>query len=141
MAFMSNNDDLFDSITMADDRFHVQGYQEGFEEGFRQGTIEGKNHGRLHGAKLSVEVSFYYGFAVAWKCLLQNSSDIKARKRLKAVESLVGVIEKYSYEDPQYEKHQEDMERIRAKFRQVCSVLNVSTDFKEYVNGSTDMSF
>nr|XP_055070405.1 protein LTO1 homolog isoform X2 [Misgurnus anguillicaudatus] len=90
---------------------------------------------------VSFQVSFYYGFAVAWKCLLQNSSDIKARKRLKAVESLVGVIEKYSYEDPQYEKHQEDMERIRAKFRQVCSVLNVSTDFKEYVNGSTDMSF
>ncbi|KAI7813787.1 protein LTO1 homolog isoform X1 [Triplophysa rosa] len=141
MAYLSNNDDLFDSIIMADNRFHIEAYQEGFEEGIRQGTIEGKNHGRLHGAKLSAEVSFYYGFAVAWKCLLQNSSDIKARKRLKAVESLVGVIQNYPYEDPQYEKLQDVMATVRAKFRQVCSLLNVSTDFREYVNGSTEMSF
>ncbi|XP_051553455.1 protein LTO1 homolog [Myxocyprinus asiaticus] len=141
MAFLSNSDDLFDSIVMADNRFHVEGYQEGFEVGTRQGAIEGRNHGRLHGAKLSAEVSFYYGFAVAWKCLLQNNSDIKARKRLKAVESLVGAIQKFPYEDPKYEKLQEDMERVRAKFRQVCSLLNVPTDFREYLSGSTAMSF
>ncbi|NP_001077021.1 protein LTO1 homolog [Danio rerio] len=141
MAFEPNNDDLFDSIIMADDRFHVEGYQEGFDEGVRQGTIEGRNHGRLHGAKLSAEVSFYYGFALAWKCLLQSSTDVKARKRLKAMESLIGVIQNFPYEDPQYEKLQEDMERVRAKFRQVCSLLNVSTDFREYLSGSTSMSF
>ncbi|XP_056318947.1 protein LTO1 homolog [Danio aesculapii] len=141
MAFVPNNDDLFDSIIMADDRFHVEGYQEGFEEGVRQGTIEGRNHGRLHGAKLSAEVTFYYGFALAWKCFLQSSTDVKARKRLKAMESLIGVIQNFPYEDPQYEKLQEDMERVRAKFRQVCSLLNVSTDFREYVSGSTSMSF
>lgn len=141
MAFVSNGDDLFDPIIMADNRFHVEGYQEGFEEGTRQGTIEGRNHGRLHGAKLSAEVSFYNGFALAWKCLLQNDSDVKARKRLKAMESLIGVIQNFPYEDPQYEKLQEDMERVRAKFRQVCSLLNVSTDFREYVRGSTGMSF
>ncbi|XP_059379575.1 protein LTO1 homolog [Carassius carassius] len=141
MAFVSNSDDLFDSIIMADDRFHDEGYQEGFEEGTRQGTFEGRNHGLLHGAKLGAEVSFYYGFALAWKCLLQNNSDVKARKRLKAMESLIGVIQNFPYEDPQYEKLQEDMERVRAKFRQVCSLLNVATDFKEYVSGSTGMSF
>ncbi|KTF73272.1 hypothetical protein cypCar_00032182 [Cyprinus carpio] len=82
MAFVSDGDDLFDSIIMADDR-----------------------------------------------------------KRLKAMESLIGVIQNFPYEDPQYEKLQEDMERVRAKFRQVCSLLNVATDFKEYVRGSTGMSF
>ncbi|KAK9972571.1 hypothetical protein ABG768_025866 [Culter alburnus] len=141
MAFKSNSDDLFDSIIMADNRFHVEGYQEGFEEGTRQGTFEGQNHGRLHGAKLSAEVSFYYGFALAWKCLLQNNSDVKSRKRLKAMESLIGVIQKFPYEDPHYEKLQEDMERVRAKFRQVCSLLNVATDFREYLSGSSGMSF
>lgn len=57
------------------------------------------------------------------------------------MESLIGVIQNFPYEDPQYEKLQEDMERVRAKFRQVCSLLNVATDFKEYVRGSTGMSF
>uniref|UniRef100_A0A8C1P8Q7 Interleukin-6 n=1 Tax=Cyprinus carpio TaxID=7962 RepID=A0A8C1P8Q7_CYPCA len=92
-------------------------------------------------SRLMHTVSFYYGFAQAFKYLLQNSSDIKARKRLKAIESLIGLIQNFPYEDPQYEKLQEDMERVRAKFRQVCSLLNVATDFKEYVSGSTGMSF
>ncbi|XP_066503995.1 protein LTO1 homolog [Hoplias malabaricus] len=141
MAVLAPPEDLFDSILMADDRFHVEGYREGFEEGTRQGTVEGRNHGKLHGAKLSAEVSFYHGFALTWKYLLQNSEDVKARKRLKAVESLAGLIQKFPYEDPQYENLQEDMERVRAKFRQVCSLVNVAADFREYIGGSTGMSF
>ncbi|XP_036442446.1 protein LTO1 homolog isoform X1 [Colossoma macropomum] len=144
MALRPPSDDLFDSILMADDRFHVEGYREGFEEGTRQGTIEGRNHGRLHGAKLSAEVhnsTTLQPHMVTWKCLLQNSEDVKARKRLKAVESLAGLIQMFPYEDPQYENLQEDMERVRAKFRQVCSLLNVAADFREYVSGSAGMSF
>uniref|UniRef100_A0A672LWD9 Uncharacterized protein n=1 Tax=Sinocyclocheilus grahami TaxID=75366 RepID=A0A672LWD9_SINGR len=64
-----------------------------------------------------------------------------SRKRLKAMESLIGLIQNFPYEDPKYEKLQENMERLRAKFRQVCSLLNVATDFKEYIRGSTGMSF
>lgn len=37
------------------------------------------------------------------------------------MESLIGLIQNFPYEDPQYEKLQEDMERVRAKFRQVMS--------------------
>ncbi|XP_058256154.1 protein LTO1 homolog isoform X2 [Hemibagrus wyckioides] len=124
MAGFSHNitDDLFDAIIMADDRFHIGGYREGFEEGSQQGLIEGRNHGLLHGAKLSAEVSFYHGFALTWKCLLRNTEDVKTRKRLKAVESLDAMIQKFPYDDPQYESLQEHMESVRAKFRQeTCS--------------------
>lgn len=134
-------DDLFDSILMADNRFHVDGYREGFEEGSQQGLIDGRNHGMLHGAKLSSEVSFYCGFALTWKCLLRNSEDVKVRKRLKAVESLDAMIQKFPYENPLYENLQEHMERVRAKFRQVCSLLNVAADFREYMSGSERMTF
>ncbi len=37
------------------------------------------------------------------------------------MESLIGLIQNFPYEDPLYEKLQEDMERVRAKFRQVMS--------------------
>ncbi|XP_053491632.1 protein LTO1 homolog [Ictalurus furcatus] len=143
MAGFSQNvtDDLFDSIIMADDRFHLDGYREGFEEGTQQGLIEGRNHGMLHGARLSAEVSFYHGFALTWKFILQNTEDVKARKRLKAVETLDAMIQKFPYEDPQNEKLQEHMERVRAKFRQVCSLLSVTADFREYMSGSEGMSF
>ncbi|XP_036391691.1 protein LTO1 homolog [Megalops cyprinoides] len=141
MTSVSGSEDLFDCILMADDRFHGEGFQEGFKEGTRQGMVEGKNHGATHGAKLSAEVSFYYGFAFTWKCLLQNNTDAKARKRLKTLESLTGFIQRFPHYDPQYENLQEDMEKVRAKFRQVCSLLNVPTDFREYVTASEGMSF
>ncbi|XP_038854953.1 protein LTO1 homolog [Salvelinus namaycush] len=113
--------------------FHVEGYRKGFDEGTRQGMIDGRKHRASHGAKLSTEVSFDYGFGITWKCLLQNNTDVKARKRLKALESPLGLILKFPHEEPQYENLQEDMEKVRAKFRLVCSLLNVPTDFSDYV--------
>ncbi|XP_076879819.1 protein LTO1 homolog isoform X2 [Brachyhypopomus gauderio] len=123
MASVSLTDDLFDSIVMADDRFRTEGYREGREEGTRQGAAEGRVHGALHGARLSAEVCFYHGFALAWTFLLQNNDDVKARKQLKAAESLVGLIQNLPHEDPQYEHLQEDVARVRAKFRQVLGYL------------------
>uniref|UniRef100_A0A8C7M206 LTO1 maturation factor of ABCE1 n=1 Tax=Oncorhynchus kisutch TaxID=8019 RepID=A0A8C7M206_ONCKI len=105
--------------------FHVEGYRKGFDEGTRQGMIDGMKHGASHG------VSFYYGFGITWKWLLQNNTDVKAR--LKALESPLGLILKFPHEEPQYENLQEDMEKVRAKFRLVCSLLNVPTDFSDYV--------
>ncbi|XP_028812504.1 protein LTO1 homolog [Denticeps clupeoides] len=140
MSMTDENDDLFDSVLMADDRFRIEGYREGFEEGTRRGMIEGHNHGMIHGAKLSSEVSFYYGFAMTWKYLLQKNTHGKARKRLKAVEVLGDLIQKFPHE-PQHENLQEDVERIRAKFRQVCSLLNVPMNFCDYVHGSGSQDF
>ncbi|MBN3287656.1 ORAV1 protein, partial [Polyodon spathula] len=140
MASVSGSDDLFDTILLADNRFRGEGYQEGYEEGSRVGIIEGRSHGSLHGAKIAGEVAFYYGFAFTWKCLLQNSTDAKASKRLKTLESLISIIQSFPHEDPTYEKLQEDVERVRAKFRQTCSLLNIPADFKDCVNQS-GMSF
>ncbi|KAG5270725.1 hypothetical protein AALO_G00195840 [Alosa alosa] len=134
-------DDLFETIFMADDRHHIQGYHEGFDEGKQQGWHEGQNHGRIHGAKLSAEVSFYSGFAVTWKYLLQNDMNSKARKQLKLLEMLTGLIQTFPLEDPQHKNLQENMEQIRAKFRQVCSLLHISTDFHGYINSPGQLSF
>lgn len=141
MALLSGSEDFFDCILMADDKFHVEGYREGFDEGTQQGMLEGRLHGATHGAKVSTEVSFYHGFTVTWKSLLQNSTDPKARKRLKALEALLSLLQKFPNDDPQYENLQEDMEKLRAKFRQVCSLLSVPADFREYANGSGGISF
>ncbi|XP_071329070.1 protein LTO1 homolog [Trachinotus anak] len=134
-------DDLFDSILLADERFRGEGYQEGFERGTRRGLQDGRRHGASHGAKLSTEISFYHGFAITWKCLLQNNTDVKSRKRLKALEALLGLIQNSPHDDPQSAQLEEDMDKLRAKFRQVCSMLNIPTDFKDYIKTSEGMSF
>lgn len=141
MAGRRGAEDLFDSILFADERFRGEGYKEGFEKGTHRGLQNGRRHGASHGAKLSSEISFYYGFGVGWKCLLEQNADDRSRKRLKALEALLNMIQKSPLDDPQSAKFQEDIEKLRAKFRQVCSLLNVPTDFKDYMKMAEGTSF
>ncbi|XP_054626968.1 protein LTO1 homolog isoform X2 [Dunckerocampus dactyliophorus] len=87
------------------------------------------------------QISFYYGFAVAWKSLLQHRIDPKLRKRIKALESLLGLIQNCSYDDPQSATLQDDVDRLRSKFKQVCSILSIQTDFRDYSKTSHEASF
>uniref|UniRef100_A0A3Q3XCK3 Essential protein Yae1 N-terminal domain-containing protein n=1 Tax=Mola mola TaxID=94237 RepID=A0A3Q3XCK3_MOLML len=137
----SGNEDLFDGIVMADERFRGEGYREGFERGTHRGLQDGRRHGASHGAQLSTEISFYYGFSITWKCILQHKTDMKSRKRMKALQSLLDMIQNSPHDDPHSSTLQEDMDKLRAKFRQVCSMLNIPTDFKDYVRNSESTSF
>lgn len=86
-------------------------------------------------------MSFYYGFAITWKCVLQNNIDGKSRKRVKALDALLGMIQSSPLDDPQSQKLQDDMDKLRAKFRQVCSMLSVPADFKDYISVAEGTSF
>ncbi|KAL6112646.1 lto1 [Pungitius sinensis] len=141
MAGRGGGEDLFDNILLADERFRGEGYQEGFHRGSRRGLQEGRRHGASHGAKLSTEISFYYGFAVTWRCLLRQSADVRSRKRVKALEALLALIHTSPHDDPQSAHLQEHTEKLRAKFRQVCSMLSVPTDFSDYLRTSAGTSF
>ncbi|XP_040984962.1 protein LTO1 homolog isoform X4 [Aquila chrysaetos chrysaetos] len=118
MAAASASSDMFDEIVMAEERFHGEGYQEGYAEGSHLGVVEGRRYGSLHGAKMGSEIGCYLGFALTWQCLLQKCTDEKNSKKRRALDSLIGMIQKFPYEDPTYDKLQEDLEKIRGKFKQ-----------------------
>lgn len=44
-------------------------------------------------------------------------------KKMKVLESLIGMIQKFPYDDPTYDKLHEDLDKIRGKFKQVCPLL------------------
>ncbi|XP_069034040.1 protein LTO1 homolog isoform X4 [Embiotoca jacksoni] len=125
MAGSREDQDLFDSILLADEKFRGDGYREGFERGTRRGLQDGRRHGASHGARLSSE----------------TSNPMCCRKRVKALESLLVLIHNVPLEDPQSATLQENMERLRAKFRQVCSMLSVPADFKDFIRTAEGTSF
>ncbi|XP_032827387.1 protein LTO1 homolog isoform X1 [Petromyzon marinus] len=119
--------DIFDPIVMAPERIQVQGYEEGFERGRRQGLVEGWQLGVRHGGAIAAEVAFYYGFTVTWQSLLQRGgeSDVKSSRKLKALEALSLLIRTCPVQDATHPELQENLDKIRAKFKQVCSLINV----------------
>ncbi|XP_006860885.1 PREDICTED: oral cancer-overexpressed protein 1 [Chrysochloris asiatica] len=133
---MARSQDMFDAIVMAEERFHGEGYREGYEEGSSMGVVEGRRYGTLHGAKIGSEIGCYRGFALVWKCLLHRCPAEKDSKKVKVLDSLLGMIQKFPYDDPTYDKLHEDLDRIRGKFKQLCSLLNVQPDFKIPAEGS-----
>ncbi|XP_008853185.1 protein LTO1 homolog isoform X1 [Nannospalax galili] len=110
--------------------FHGEGYREGYEEGSNLGISEGRHCGTLHGAKIGSEIGCYRGFALAWKCLLHSGTEEKDSRKMKVLETLIGLLQDFPYDDPTYKGLHEDLDRIRGKFRQLCSLLNVQPDFK-----------
>lgn len=57
-------------------------------------------------------------------------------KKMKVLEALIGMIQKFPYDDPTYDRLHEDLDRIRGKFKQFCSLLNIQPDFKVSTEGS-----
>ncbi|KAM9554356.1 protein LTO1 homolog isoform 2-T2 [Guaruba guarouba] len=110
--------DMFEEIVMAEERFHGEGYQEGYADGSHVGVVEGRRYGSLLGAKIGSEIGFYLGFALTWQCLFQKCTDEKNNKKRRALDYLIRMIQKFPYEDPTYDKLQEDLEKIRGKFKQ-----------------------
>uniref|UniRef100_A0A8C0E8N5 Oral cancer overexpressed 1 n=1 Tax=Balaenoptera musculus TaxID=9771 RepID=A0A8C0E8N5_BALMU len=86
--------------------------------------------------KIGSEIGCYQGFAFAWRCLLHGCATEKDSKKMKVLESLIGMIQKFPYDDPTYDKLHEDLDKIRGKFKHLCSLLNIQPDFKISAEGS-----
>ncbi|XP_013388078.1 oral cancer-overexpressed protein 1-like [Lingula anatina] len=119
----------FDDIALAENKFQSEGFTEGLQTGRTQGYNEGYMLGKEKGADMATEIGFYDGYTGVMKSLIEESTNEKTRK-LKALESLQDMIQSFPLRDPSYERLHSDLEKIRAKFKQVCSLLNVKPQFQ-----------
>ncbi|XP_074131348.1 protein LTO1 homolog isoform X1 [Sminthopsis crassicaudata] len=133
---MDRPPDLFDAIVMAEERYRGEGFQEGYAEGRCVGLAEGRRAGVVRGASVGSEIGSYRGFALTWKRLLSESTSDKDRKKAKMLDALLGMVQRFPYADPSHGQLHEDLDRIRGKFKQVCSVLSVQPDFHVSPAGS-----
>ncbi|XP_053576542.1 protein LTO1 homolog isoform X2 [Bombina bombina] len=133
---MASAEDLFEGIVMCEERFRGEGYLDGFAEGNHVGESEGKQYGTIYGSRVGSELGCFLGFATTWRQLLTHSSEEKHSKKIKALDSLIRMIEDFSCDDPTNDKLQESMTRIYGKVKQVCSMLNIQPDIIISNNGA-----
>ncbi|NP_001091322.1 oral cancer-overexpressed protein 1 S homeolog [Xenopus laevis] len=132
--------DLFDDIIMSEQRYHGEGYEEGFTDGNNMGESEGKQYGAVHGARMGSELGSYLGFASTWRLLLVPGADDRQRRKMKALDTLITMIQNFPSDDPTNPNLQEEMANIRGKVKQVCSMLNIQPNFK-ISSGAMGLSF
>jgi len=118
-------DDMFDKVVFMENKLIQEGYNTGFSNGEEQGKLEGFALGIKHGREIGKELGFYKGFVKTW--LLFISTDKK--RAVKLLEQLHQLLNEYNdsvnIED---ETMQDKVDIIRAKFKQVSSVLKVPTE-------------
>ncbi|XP_043827939.1 protein LTO1 homolog [Dromiciops gliroides] len=134
---MEGPPDLFDTIVMAEERYRGEGFRDGFAEGSCLGLAEGRCCGASRGACVGSEIGCYRGFALTWQRLLPEPATERDSKKRKMLDSLLGMMQKFPYADPTYAQLHEDLDKIRGKFKQVCSLLSVQPDFRVSPGGST----
>ncbi|XP_003725769.1 protein LTO1 homolog [Strongylocentrotus purpuratus] len=128
---MCDEDDIFDSVVMAEERCQAAGYEDGFKKGQELGREQGLVMGMEKGGQIGDELGFYFGFIVTWRALLKNKpdGDKDVPRPLKIIESLIDIIKELPQEEPNSVKYWDIIQKIRAKFKQVASLLKISVNY------------
>ncbi|KAL9984753.1 hypothetical protein ACROYT_G007086 [Oculina patagonica] len=138
MAFRDEIDDAFDAVVFLEERCFEGGYKEGYQDGKLKGLQEGRHLGLIKGCEVGGEVGFYLGFVSMWLEILQESPDAKQRC-VKLLETMKRKILAIPVNDVTNEELFVNLENIRAKFKQLCSLLGVSAEYSG--GGVAGMSF
>ena len=120
---------LFDCIVLSEDRLVEEGYEKGYKAGLKEGNREGERLGRQRGGKIGAEIGFYLGFVEQWKEVYQGNSGKKGTERVVVA---LNKLEEVANNFPQVNSKEELGERldlVRAKFKLVCSLLKINSEF------------
>ncbi|XP_071113492.1 protein LTO1 homolog [Haliotis cracherodii] len=121
-------DDLFHDVIMSEERSQGQGFREGRAEGEKRGLADGFSLGFEKGAAIGSEVGFYQGYVETLQELNTQEGTLKPRVQ-KSLQALAAMLSQFPVADVMNQTLFEDLERIRAKFKQVTSLLGISTSY------------
>ncbi|KAM7341473.1 uncharacterized protein ACRADG_009295 [Cochliomyia hominivorax] len=130
--------DIFDDITLTEERLVEKSYKEGFADGCQQGNADGYRLGFAQGLQLGEELAEIYGLVTA----LQQQS--KHTTRVKhCMEQLKTLIEKFPKEnDPEADiiGALEQIRNLNKKFRMLLG-QKTTTGTDSFSGAKKDLSF
>ncbi|XP_027045680.1 protein LTO1 homolog [Pocillopora damicornis] len=136
MAYRDEIDDGFDAVVFLEERCYEEGHKRGYQDGLLKGMEEGRELGMVKGSEVGGEVGFYLGFVSLWLEILNETPDPKQR-HIKLLETLREMISSLPINDVTSEELFVNLEKIRAKYKQLCSLLGISTDYSGGTSGAS----
>jgi len=136
MSVSGDINQVFESISFAENTFSEAAFSEGHSQGLISGRQEGLLLGLDKGAEIGRELGFYQGFAEGWLHLLKTSGGVRSAAVIsdKTVAQLQKLADSVS-QFPSYNNRDTDVSNrlglVRARFKQVCSLLKVKSELKE----------
>ncbi|XP_067674451.1 protein LTO1 homolog [Haliotis asinina] len=121
-------DDLFHDVIMSEEKSQVEGFTEGRAEGERRGLVDGLSLGFEKGAAIGSEVGFYRGYVETLQVLSMREGEAKPRIQ-KSLQALAAMLSRFPVADVMNQTLFDDLEKIRAKFKQVTSLLGISMSY------------
>ncbi|XP_056015996.1 protein LTO1 homolog [Ostrea edulis] len=136
---MNNEDDIFHDIVMSEERFHQEGYEAGLTIGKQTGSQEGWKLGWQKGSAIGSEIGFYSSFC---ETLLEKLKDDEKKQRVcKVLQSVVRLVDTMPLSDPTNQELFDKLEQVRAKIKQVNSLLPINMEYQTSKPGEKGMSF
>ncbi|KAK3699105.1 hypothetical protein QZH41_008900 [Actinostola sp. cb2023] len=115
---MADEDDPFESLLFLEERCQKDGYTEGWAAGVEKGLSAGHKLGTEKGKELGSEIGFYSGFVKTW-LILVDKCEKKNPRVISLLKNLQVLINQLPLNDPTNESLFTDVEKLRAKFKQV----------------------
>ncbi|KAI8584477.1 hypothetical protein K450DRAFT_167942 [Umbelopsis ramanniana AG] len=118
-----------ENLIHLENMFQELGHEDGLRDGRKSGVVEGRILGCEKGFEMSNEVGYYTGCATLWTKLVEAHPESFSSRATKQIQSLQSVIDQF----PDANEDQTDtfalLDKMRAKFRVVTSVLKVEQKF------------
>jgi hypothetical protein len=129
---MNYEDDLFDSINNLSANAYTAGCIEGEKNGKKAALFEGFKTGLRISIGINSELGYYYGVCENFTKLNQpvsspSSSELKSFNLSCQIRD---IISKIDISNPHNDVLINDLNQIRDKFKQFCSLTNFKSDFK-----------
>ena len=124
---MSDINRVFEDIALYEDKASKSGFDLGYREGLLCGREEGRRLGFTKGMELGCEIGEINGFISMCKTQHMVFSDLQKPRVKKLIQDLEALIAKFPRENTKDMNFAESLMLIRARFKQLQSLLHIGT--------------
>ncbi|KAK3286209.1 hypothetical protein CYMTET_6221 [Cymbomonas tetramitiformis] len=133
---MNGLEDIFDSSLDLEEKHLDHGWDQGLRDGEALGLKEGWTLGLGKGFEIGAETGFYAGCVAVWAHFAQKDPSIFSERALKGIAALRRLISGFKEMDTEDDELQDQLEKLRAKFKAVTAMLGVRHEYQPTENAS-----